>query len=229
MASSTDSQPTVVELITKTNELLEKVQSTTADVARCCQLAAAKTSHIELRQCASTGGGTDASRFADEWARAKSAHLHECQWVELVERVLEFGKIEAVSYQFLLAQKDQRRAEGIVEFFWLSIERGASGKTKFDEPNYKEIAEFLPFMPSSRRKMLAVADKLGKKQEFEKLLPPVPEGLSSLFKIVVPMGTNYDPILPIPEMSTEEFEQQYGRIPGKHKGYLDLCLHSTLL
>ena len=44
MASSTDSQAKVIELLTNSNELLEKVQSTSS------QLAADKASHIEIRQ-----------------------------------------------------------------------------------------------------------------------------------------------------------------------------------
>ena len=175
MASSTDSQAKVIELLTNSNELLEKVQSTMADVARCSQLAVDKASHIEIRQ------------------------------------------------------EDQRRAEGIVVSYWLGIEQGANGKTKFDEPNYNEIAELLPFMPSTRRKMLAVADKLGKREQLEKRLPSGPEGLASLFKIVVPIGTNYEPIEPIPEMGSIEFEQLYRRIPGKHMAFIEYCLESELL
>ena len=44
MASSTDSQAKVIELLTNSNELIEKVQRTSS------QLAADKASHIEIRQ-----------------------------------------------------------------------------------------------------------------------------------------------------------------------------------
>ena len=101
--------------------------------------------------------------------------------------------------------------------------------SSFDEPEYHEVAELLPYMPRARRKLLVVAEKIGKFAQFAKQLPEIPLGLSSLLAIVVPIGTNYEPIEPAPELSTDEFEKLYMLIRGSHKEFLELCLGSGFL
>ena len=172
-----------------------------------------------------------------------SCTYSETRGIELLTKSNELLKEVNVT----LAEPRRRRAEAIARFYWLSIEGGraetlasrdkckvllalgANNKTKFDESDYHEIAELLLTTPRSRRKMRAIADKLGKREQLEQPLPPFPKGLASLFKIVVPIGTNYEPIEPIPEMTTEEFEQLYQLIPSKHKAFLDVCLQSRFL
>ena len=54
----------------------------------------------------------------------------------------------------------------------------------------------------------------------------VPIGLQSLFELIVPLGTNYKVIEPVPEMTTQVSEGLFAEIQGKHKLFLEHCLKS---
>ena len=177
MASSS-SEASLVQLMAKQNEVLEKMSQKLSDVVYASGIAAEKLCHIEGRQCSSEGAGTDSSRFADNWARATSAYVHQSQWIELVERICEADSIEAVSYNYLFEAKDKRRAEALAAFFWKSVEKEARDISKFQEPDYQSLGELLPWMPSGRSKLLAIASKLGKRVELERNLPEAQRVLS---------------------------------------------------
>ena len=54
----------------------------------------------------------------------------------------------------------------------------------------------------------------------------VPIGLQSLFELIVPLGTNYKVIEPVPEMTTQVFQGLFAEIRGKRKLFLEHCLQS---
>ena len=101
------------------------------------------------------------------------------------------------------------------------------GKSKFEEPEDHEIAALVPLMPSCRRKLEAVAKKLGKSIEF--WLPEIPDGLRSLLKLMVPIGTDLMPIEPVSPMSTDEFDELFQNIPKPHRDFIEKCMSSGLL
>ena len=209
--------------------MFEEMQKTSELLHRVCvslERVATSTSHCELRQCQSIVAGSEASRVIDSWARGASAFVQEVQFVEIVERVLEYKTIRAMNYYWLFSEQDRRRAEALGVFF-MSIESGAIGKSKFEAPEYHEIAVLAPLMPSCRRKLELVAQKLGKSIEF--FLPPIPDGLGSLLKLMVPIGTDLMPIEPVSPMSTDEFDELFQRIPKPHRDFLEKCMSSGLL
>ena len=89
------------EEMQKTNELLPRV---------CDSLERAATSlrHVELRQCQSIVAGTEVSRVIDSWARGASAYVHEAQFANIVERVLEFKTIRAMSHDWVFSEQERR-------------------------------------------------------------------------------------------------------------------------
>ena len=112
-------------------------------------------------------------------------------------------------------------------FFYRSIESGAMGKSKFEAPEYHEIAVLAPLIPSCRRKLELVAQKLGKSIKF--WLPEIPDGLGSLLKLMVPIGTDLMPIEPVSPMSTDEFDELFQNIPKPHRDFIEKCMSSGLL
>ena len=111
----------------------------------------------------------------------------------------------------------------------MSIESGAIGKSKFEAPEYHEIAVLAPLMPSCRRKLELVAQKLGKSIEF--FLPPIPDGLGSLLKLMVPIGTDLMPIEPVSvsPMMPDEFDELFQNIPKPHRDFIEKCMSAGLL
>ena len=106
----------MLEALTEQNKNLASILEVMSRIEKTSQHSSNKLSAMEARQCESTGAGTDSSRFADAWSRAQSAHLHDAQWSELVDRCLESKSLECLKYSELFRAKDIRRSEAMAVF-----------------------------------------------------------------------------------------------------------------
>ena len=149
MASSSNLVQEGVDALKKMTEILENIQTTS-------KMSAMKLEYLEKRQCA-TGEGTDSSRYLDQWSRSESAHVSSAQVIEMAHRILEYKTAEVTWYSELFAEKDARRIESLVAFWYITFVKEDTTMWNYNEPNYAELGRLVQYMPSFKQKMLGAA------------------------------------------------------------------------
>ena len=99
-----EGQNKLLEVITYQTKVLEKV--------------ADKISNVEMRQCATSGEGTDASRMTSHYFRGNSALWAKHIKSMIVEMVVSENSIKAMQYKGIVNKKDKRRGELLTAVFY---------------------------------------------------------------------------------------------------------------
>ena len=99
-----EGQNKLLEVMTYQTHVLEKV--------------ADKISNVEMRQCATSGEGTDASRMTSHYFRGNSALWAKHIKSMIVEMVVSENSIKAMQYKGIFNKKDKRRGELLTAVFY---------------------------------------------------------------------------------------------------------------
>ena len=163
--SAAKSRPCLVEMATASTsasinaegvEALHTMVKLLQSIKKTSEMSATKLDFIEKRQCYS-GEGTDSSRFIDMWSRSESAHVSSAQVLEMAHRILENKTAEVTRYSELFAEKDARRIESLVAFFYITFIEKDESMWNYHEPNYGELGRLAQYMPSFKKKMRVAA------------------------------------------------------------------------
>ena len=97
-----------------------------------------KAANIELRQCMTSGEGTDCARMTCNYLKGASAVWSSFQKAQVVQTLYEKGTIKAIEYQGLFRAKDTRRSEFAVAIFWHTYVEGS--EKLFDITEESEVS-----------------------------------------------------------------------------------------
>ena len=193
--------------------LLESQQEMALNIKHltdCLYKMSEKVACAEMRQCQTTGEGTDAARMLGLYLRGHSAQWTKHTKEVILESVYENGNFDAVEYSGIFHKKDVRRGELAVACFYLTaIEKVKMVINPFLETE-EQCKELFRKMPSFRRELREAAaakdatlgtEKVKKlersyTQAIEDALGEQPSDLQALFDLCLPINKKWKPIEP---------------------------------
>ena len=151
----------------------------------------------EKRYCELAGEGTDMARMVDFFCRAESAVVSSHSLEIAVREIVDKSSSRALEYQVLFGQKDNNRAEASAVMWYLTFKLGRVLPTS-------DLSTGIlgQYMPSFRAKCMREFEHQRNRgmhedltpHEFLEMWPTLDRDLRIVHQLVLPMGTNFEPL-----------------------------------
>ena len=222
--------------------LLEQILKATHEMIQHLSCLNEKANCAEMRQCLTSGEGTDAARMTGQYICGNSAVWSTTHRARVLEMIYDAGEVQSIEYEGLFLQKDTRRSEFLVAVFWMTF--AEKSDKKFDVRREAEHNKLAPLMATFRREMFERAKQkdieLGpeavKKLSFgsyetriREALGDLPKDLLTLSMLAKPVNKQHKIVESVAsdtsgEMNNESFyEGLYQTLPQDIKRYVEWC------
>ena len=193
-----------------------------------------KATNAEMRQCQVSGEGTDASRMTAFWLQAESALWSETHKRLIFDKIYEAGDTSSIVYKGIFLEKDKRRAEYTVAYFYVTFNDDKDELIKALEPDGAEGNALAKYMPCFRNELLEDAkqrdrDKINGRHgphelRMESALGELPPELKSLLDLCLPLDKKYRPV-PVDGLESDVvdvvYTELYSELPQQIKFWIE--------
>ena len=194
------------QLLERNNALLEKTVRLLENIKHSLEGLNTKATNAEMRQCQVSGEGTDASRMTSLYLTAESAVWSQQHRKLIFEKLYEAGDINAIVYSGIFHEKDKRRTENTVAYFYATFVESRDNLVKALKPDGAEGNTLGIYMPTFRKELDEMAKKAdrsgpaGQHGKYETrmnfVLGEMPEELKALQDLCLPLDKKYRPVQP---------------------------------
>ena len=229
-----DSTKLLERLVEQSREHLEETKKQRETIESLTQTAKC----AEMRQCQSSGEGTDSSRLTSMYIRGHSAtwsqHHRECT----LELLYKSGCDDSVGYAKMFCGKDTRRSQLAGAIFWRThVEPSGEFYDIYSEHD-QNSDELFKLLPSYREELLEAAHRkdveLGPevarllprgpyRKRIKEVLGEVPEGLLALYEYMLPVGRSLEVVAPSAGTEDAWPVEMLKMMPEKVHAYFHSC------